>query len=119
MVTTSKKLSHNSTCDWSWEECARWCKLLTESGINEHVILGETSRMRLEKQLKNASSSDASIEVTNNDKTDNYKVEENITADFNHNVRVDTNTLRSKENTDNITKSKTSLKNRMLMQRII
>ena len=73
MVTTSKKCSHNSACDCSWGECARWCKSLTEYGVNEHMILGEKSLMRLEKQLKNASSSDAPIELTNNDKTDNYK----------------------------------------------
>ena len=108
MVMTSKKHIHNSTCDCSWEECARRFKSLTESGINEHVILGEPSHAHLEKQLKIAPSSDDSIEVTNNDKIDNCKVEENIATYFNHNVGVDSNTLRSKENTDNVTKSITS-----------
>jgi len=70
-----------------------WCQWACDSRRNILHALG--------KQLKNASSSEASIEVTSNEKTDNYKSEENIKTDFNHNIGVDVNTLRSKENTDN------------------
>ena len=70
-----------------------WYKWACDSRGNIPHALG--------KAAKNTWSSEASIEVTNNDKIDDYKAEENITTDFNHNVGVDANTLRSKENTDN------------------